>query len=378
MGSNPTLSANQPIKYLTAQNNLSKCVASIGLTGIVHINPHPPEMSSMKKALPLLLVVMLAAAGGWYWWSHRHAANSDQLTLYGNIDVRQVALAFDGSGRISELAVEEGDLVRGGDVIGRLDTEALRLQAKAQEAMVEAQRQSLLELRAGSRPEEIAQARADLAGAEADAVLANLNRDRTARLLTSSSSAVSQVEMDRAEAAAQSAEAQVDHARASLDLTLAGARTEEIAAADAQLQSAAAQLELLRYQIDQGELRAPADAVVRSRLREPGDMVTPQSPIFALALTDPKWVRVYVSEPDLGRIRPGMEAEVVTDSHPDQPVAGRIGYISSVAEFTPKAVQTEELRTSLVYEVRVIVEDEGDTLRLGQPVTVRIPLQAAS
>lgn len=329
----------------------------------------------MKKVLPLLIVAMLVAAGGWYAWSHRHAPDSGALTLYGNIDIRQVALAFDGSGRIRELTVEEGDPVGAGDIIGRLDTEALQLQAKAQEAAAEAQRQSLLELRTGSRPEEIAQARATLAGAQADAVLADLNRDRTARLVTSSSSAVSQVDMDRATAASQSARAQVDHATAALDVMLKGPRAEQIAAAEAQLQAAEAQLELLRYQIGQGELRAPADAVIRSRLREPGDMVTPQTPIFALALTDPKWVRVFVSEPDLGRIRPGMAAQVLTDSRPE-PVAGTIGYISSVAEFTPKAVQTEELRTSLVYEVRVVVEDADDTLRLGQPVTVRIPLEA--
>ena len=95
-------------------------------------------------------------------------------------------------------------------------------------------------------------------------------------------------------------------------------------------------------------------------------------PAFSLALTEPKWVRVYVSEPDLGRIRPGMEARVFTDSHPDRPVDGKIGYISSVAEFTPKSVQTEELRTNLVYEVRIVVSDTDNVLRLGQPATVRI------
>ncbi len=331
----------------------------------------------MKKLLLLAILLLLAVGGGWYWWSHRHASGNGDLVLHGNVDIRQVALAFDGSGRIAELKVEEGDLVRGGDVIGRLDTEALQLQSKAQEAVVEARRQTLLELRAGSRPEEVAQARATLAGAKADFALANLNRERTARLITSNSSAVSQLDMDRAEAAAQSAAAQVDHASAALDLMLAGPRAEDIAGAEAQLRSAEAELELLRYQLDQGELRAPANAVIRSRLREPGDMVTAQSPIFALALTDPKWVRVYVSEPDLGRIKPGMAAEVLTDSGPE-PVPGTIGYISSVAEFTPKAVQTEELRTSLVYEARVIVDDPDDRLRLGQPVTVRVAPEAAS
>jgi HlyD family secretion protein len=103
-------------------------------------------------------------------------------------------------------------------------------------------------------------------------------------------------------------------------------------------------------------------------------MATPQQAVFALALTRPKWVRVYVGEPDLGKIRPGMEAEVFTDSHPRQPVRGTVGYISSVAEFTPKSVQTEELRTRLVYEVRVVVEDDADILRLGQPATVHFPI----
>lgn len=325
----------------------------------------------MKKILVVLLLA-LVAGGGWFWWQRHSAPDGGDLVLFGNVDIRQVSLAFDGGGRIVELGVEEGDLVTAGQVIARLDTEALGLQAKAREAAVEARRQSLLELRAGSRPEEVAQARATLAGAEADATLANLNRDRTTRLITSNSSPVSQQDMDRATAASQSAKAAVDHASAALDLILAGPRAEDIAAAEADLRSAEAELELLRYQIGQGELRAPAEAVVRSRLREPGDMVTAQSPVVALALTEPKWVRVYVGEPDLGRLRPGMSAEVLTDSQPGEPIHGRIGYISSVAEFTPKTVQTAELRTSLVYEVHVIVEDGADRLRLGQPVTVRI------
>src|SRR5690606_27278564 len=125
-------------------------------------------------------------------------------------------------------------------------------------------------------------------------------------------------------------------------------------------------------QIAQGELVAPANAVVRSRLLEPGDMAAPQRPVFALALTHPKWIRVYVSEPELGRIRPGMAARVFTDAHPGEPIAGTVGYISSVAEFTPKTVQTQEQRTSLVYETRIRVEDLDDVLRLGQPATVHL------
>jgi len=123
---------------------------------------------------------------------------------------------------------------------------------------------------------------------------------------------------------------------------------------------------------DGGELGAPVKAVVRSRLLEPGDMASPQRPVLALAVTTPKWARIYVDESSLGQVKPGQAAQLSVDSMPGRTLAGKIGYISSVAEFTPKSVQTEVLRTSLVYEVRVLVDDPDDALRLGQPVTVRL------
>ena len=119
-------------------------------------------------------------------------------------------------------------------------------------------------------------------------------------------------------------------------------------------------------------MKAPIAAVVRARLLEPGDIASPQRPVFTLAIMQPKWVRAFVPEPRLSQIRPGMAAQVNTDSAPDQPLPGRIGFISSVAEFTPKTVQTEELRTSLLYELRVLVDDPQDVLRLGQPATVHL------
>lgn len=328
----------------------------------------------MKKILVALLL-MAGAAGGWYWWNHRVPEDTGALVLHGNVDIRQVSLAFDGGGRIAALRAEEGDSVKAGQVIGVLDTAMLALQARQAEAQVEAQRQVLLRLRNGSRPEEIAQVRAQLASAEAAAVLAEQNLSRATRLQGSGTTSVQTLDQMRAQA--EAARASVEQVRAALQLAEAGARAEDIAGAEAQLAAAQAGLALLRYQIERGQLKAPVDAVVRSRLREPGDMITSATAVFALALTDPKWVRVYASEPDLGRIRPGMAAQVFTDSHPDRPVAGQVGFISSVAEFTPKSVQTEELRTSLVYEVRVVVADEDDVLRLGQPVTVRLPTGTA-
>jgi HlyD family secretion protein len=134
----------------------------------------------------------------------------------------------------------------------------------------------------------------------------------------------------------------------------------------------------MNHQLTEAELKAPIDAVVRARLLEPGDMASPQRPAFTLAITDPKWVRAYVAEPDLGRVRAGQDARVSTDSQPGEAIAGKVGYISSVAEFTPKTVQTEELRSSLVYEIRVMVDDPQDRLRLGMPATVRLQLSPAT
>lgn len=231
----------------------------------------------------------------------------------------------------------------------------------------------MLRLRNGSRPEEIAQARDRFIAAQADAVRAAQDLARLQGIAASTQGrGVSKQDLDRARTGLQAARAQAAAQQEALRLAELGPRKEDVAAARAQRDAAQAQLALLQYEIGQGVLRAPADAVVRSRLLEPGDMATPQRPVFALALTRPKWVRVYVSEADLGRIKPGMPASVFTDSHPDQPIAGKVGYIASVAEFTPKAVQTQELRTSLVYEVRVRVDDKSDVLRLGQPATVRL------
>jgi HlyD family secretion protein len=136
-------------------------------------------------------------------------------------------------------------------------------------------------------------------------------------------------------------------------------------------------VQLLRRQLADAELIAPSDAVVRSRLLEAGEMASPQRPVFALAITDPKWARAYVSETDLGKVHPGAAAAVTADSFPGKSYAGQIGYISSVAEFTPKSVQTEDLRSNLVYEIRVYLQDPADELRLGMPVTVRMDLTKA-
>jgi len=325
----------------------------------------------MSKPLVLNMIALTLCLGA----CSNGTSDDTRLELSGNVDVRQVSLAFEQTGRIAELNVQEGDTVKAGAVLGTLDTVTLKLQAEEAKAQMAVQQQNLLRLRNGSRPEEIAQAAARLTSAEAEARRAASELARLRGIAGDTAGrGVAGRDMDAAEKQVTAANANVREQAAALRLARRGPRAEDVASGAAQVDAARAQVALLQHQIAQGVLVAPVDGVIRSRLLEPGDIASPQKPAFELARTQPKWVRVYVTETDLGRVRPGMAANVISDSQPGKPIAGRVGYISSVAEFTPKTVQTEELRTSLVYEIRVTVDDPGNRLRLGQPVTVRIDL----
>jgi len=330
----------------------------------------------MRRQLFILAaIVALVAAGGAMWLHGRRGKDAQELILYGNVDLRLVSLPFNGSERIAAVLAQEGDRVKKGQMLARLDTSRLAPQVAQAEAQAGAQRAVVERLRNGSRPEEIDQARANLASAKADADNARRQHERKKQLFAKS--AGSQQDLDAARAAADMAEARIALNQATLDLAVAGPRKEDIAQAEAQLRGNEAQLAYLRQQLADAELTAPMDAVVRARLMEPGEMASPQKPVFSLAIVDPKWVRAYASEPELGNIHPGMTAFVSTDSFPDRRYEGWVGFISPVAEFTPKTVQTQELRTSLVYEIRVFVKDPADELRLGMPATVHLPLVQA-
>ncbi|HMO45053.1 MAG TPA: HlyD family efflux transporter periplasmic adaptor subunit [Rubrivivax sp.] len=340
--------------------------------------PAPAAPPPRRRRAVIAAVVLLLGAAALAWvWRQRNAATEDPhtLLLYGNVDQRQVSLAFNTAERIAELTVREGDRVNPGQVLGRLDVRTPRLRVAQAEAQIGVAEQVLARLRAGTRPEEIAQARAAAAAAAADAEFAaqQLARLQAARDQTAGRG-VAQQDLDGAAAKRKVALAQRDSADKALALAIAGPRREDIRQAEAQLAAARADKALAERQIEESELKAPIASVVRARLLEPGDIASPQRPVFTLAIMQPKWVRAFVPEPRLSQIRPGMAAQVRTDSAPAQPLPGRIGFIASVAEFTPKSVQTEELRTSLVYEVRIEVDDPADTLRLGMPATVRIEL----
>jgi HlyD family secretion protein len=327
-------------------------------------------------AVAILAVCALAAV---LWWILKPRPPADLLTLYGNVDLRQVELAFNGSDRIETVLVQEGDRVIRGQTLARLDVGRLNPQVQELDAQTAAQAAAVAKLHAGQRPQEIAQARAGFAQASYEAANAKTQFQRVNSLwsVAGGQAAVSKQNVDDARTAMQSAEARREVQRKTYELTVLGPRREDVQQAEAMLKADQARLALLRRQLADASLVAPVNAVVRTRLMEPGEMASPQRPVFTLAQTDPKWVRAYVSEVDLPRVKPGAPASVIVDAFPARAFQGRVGFISSVAEFTPKTVQTAELRTSLVYEVRIFVTDPADDLRLGMPATVNIHLAPA-
>ncbi len=331
----------------------------------------------MKKVLRLLIpaLVVIAAVGFWIAQGHNGASDGVNLNLYGNVDMREVGLAINGNGRIEEMLVREGEAVSKGQLLARLDSDRLRALANRAAAQVEAQQAVVARLEAGNRPEDIRRAGADLAAARAQAKDATRTAERLQSL--SKRDLASRELADNAATAAVAARERVKAGSETLQLAELGPRSEDIDVARAQLKEAQAQLALANKELADAVLYAPSEGMIRNRILEPGDMASPQRPLYTLAITNPLWVRAYVSESDLGRVRPGMTAEVSTDSFPDKQYRGWIGYISPTAEFTPQSVQTEEMRTQLVYQVRIYVCNPLGELRLGMPASVHISLKQA-
>ncbi len=323
----------------------------------------------MKRPPKAVLIALLVAGGlaGAWWYKTRHSG-SGELVLQGNVEVRQVNLGFKVPGRIETLNVDEGDRVRTGQVLASLEKiyfEDTLAQIQAQLGQSEA---NYTKLKAGNRPEEIAQAKALVAEREATLTNAKITRSRAEALLKTP--AGSQKTVDDATAAERQADASLNSAREALRLQEIGFRAEDIALAKAQFDERKANLQVAERQLADADLIAPNDGTVLSRVREDGAIVQAGETVYVLSLTSPVWVRAYVSEPDLGRIKPGMEVSVHTDMQGGKVYKGKVGFISTAAEFTPKTVETTELRTALVYRLRVVVDGTADELRQGMPVTI--------
>lgn len=324
----------------------------------------------MNKQIILIPVALALVAGGAYLARREQAGAGSELVLHGNVDIRQVELAFNASGRIAEVRGREGERVGKGQVLATLDTERLKLSLVQAEAQAAVQRSQLAKLQAGNRPEEVRQAAAQREAARVAVLDAEQVYTRQQDLVAKNF--VSRQQADSAANALTAARERLKAAEEAYRLAELGARKEDVAAAQAALAVQEAAVAGLRHDIAEGELRAPAAGVIENRILEPGDMASAARPVLTLALIEPAWARVYLPEAALGRVPVGARATLTTDSHPGKRYAGWVGYVAATAEFTPKAVETAELRTSLVYQARVFVCDGREELRQGMPVTVTI------
>ena len=318
----------------------------------------------------LAIIVILVALGIYLWQQHGAKDPNGALTLSGNVDVHQVELAFRVSGRISAVKVQEGDQVRAGQVLAELDPVPFQADvdsAKADVAQAQAQRDKT---RRGFRVEEVAQARATVAQRAADLENARVTLQRQEQLVAAG--LVTHQQIDDAQARVHMSEASLAAARDQLTLELRGSRIEDIETQEALLASAQARLAKAQTALSDATLVAPSNGVISVRARELGAIVAAGQTVYTLTLNDPVWIRAYVSQPRLGRIKPGMSVKVAIDSMPGRQYDGTVGFISPEAEFTPKTVQTEQVRDDLVYRIRVIASDPDNVFRQGMPVTVLI------
>jgi HlyD family secretion protein len=323
-----------------------------------------------KKLYASVAVAVLvgAACAGWK-FGHGGEAPAP-IVLHGNVDLRQVDLPFNAQQRVAVMSVNEGDRVTAGQLVASLETHRLQAALDEIEARIKAQKIVIERLDNGTRPEEIAQARANVDAAQIE--LDNATRDYNRIKPLAGTRAASAMEVDSALSKRDAAAARLQVSKSALELALAGPRVEDRAEARATLAALEAQSALRRRELADTELRSPVNGIVRNRILEPGEMASPGAPALTIAITDPKWIRAYVSETDLGKVKPGTVATITVDAYPGRKFDGWIGYISPVAEFTPKNVETAELRTALMYEVRVYFKDAQDELRLGMPATVEI------
>lgn len=321
----------------------------------------------MKKLLLILILLAVAAAVGWQ-YRGKFSKSDEGSRLYGNVDIRGVDLGFRVGGRLLEVLKDEGDAVKTGELLAKIDRQPYEHELARAKAELAAAQADLDLKKSGYRTEEIDQARAQLEATRIIEKNAGKVRERQAGLM--GGGGTSQQNLEAADATLEEAGQQVRVAAAKLKQLEAGFRVEEIAASTAKVAQANAACATATLRLLDTELRSPSDGIVLTRTLEPGAIVQPGATALSLSLEHPVWVRAYVHEPELGKFPPGTRVRLVTDGRPDRPFHGKVGFVSPRAEFTPKSVETPELRTALVYRLRIVVDDSDGSLRQGMPVTV--------
>jgi len=322
-----------------------------------------------KKIIIAIILVVALTLTVVAFSTYRQKHQSGELILSGNVDIRQVNLSFRVGGQLKKLRVDEGAQVEAGDVLGLLDNQPYKLafiEAQANQVALDARR---VLYKNGYRAEDIQQAKANLTARRAAQQNAGQLLQRQKELI--GTGANSPRNLDDAQSNFDQAKAQADAARQHYLALSSGFRKEEVAEMEANYQRATAQLQNAALQLSDTVLKAPSKGIILTRTVEPGTVLAAGSSVFTLSLTEPIWVRAYVAEPDLGFVAPGTKVSVFTDSR-SEPYAGVIGFVSPTSEFTPKNVETTDLRTALVYRLRVVVDKPDNKLRQGMPVTVKV------
>lgn len=322
----------------------------------------------MKRILTTLAALLLAGC-------RPAAERADPLVLSGNLELVDTQLSFKYPGRVVERLVDEGQRVKAGQPLARLDDSEQIQEVALRRAELAAAKAFLAELEAGARAQEIAAAEAVVRSARAERERAELEFNRQQELLQRN--AIPAREFESARAQLSVAEARVTESTERARLISAGPRPETILQARARTEQAAAALALAQHRLDQTRLVSTLDGVVLSHHVEAGEFVAAGTPVVTVADTVHLWVRAYLNEPDLGRVRLGQKVAVRTDTAPGRTHEGTVAFISSEAEFTPKTVQTPKERVRLVYRVKVDVLNPGGELKTGMPADVVVPAATA-
>lgn len=300
---------------------------------------------------------------------HREAS----LKLSGNIEVVQVEASFRVAGKVLERPVDEGQTVEAGQLLARLDARDLEQQVAMRRAEAATARAALDAMLAGSRKEEIAASRAALDQATAD--LRRLEPDEARIHDLQRQGILSVRDYEASRAALEAARGKVQQADQQYLLVRKGPRKEDIEQARARFEEAQQALALAETQLGYATLKAPSAGVILSKNIEPMEYVSPGTPVVTMADLRQVWVRAFVEETDLGRVKVGQRAFVTTDTFPGKRYEGRVSFIASEAEFTPKAVQTRKERTRLVYRIKIDLPNPAMELKPGMPVDAEIQLE---
>jgi HlyD family secretion protein len=394
-------------------------------------------MSKRRIIIPIALVVIV---GGWLAWrAYRNGSDPDVIKISGNIEFEEIDMSFKLPGKLVELAVDEGDMVKAGQKLARADVAEIEQQFQGAKAGVSAADSALTQLHTaisyqeaviqddtaarraelqaaearlqeflnGSRPQEIQQARAAVEEARSQREQARLDWQRAQTLFKDDDISKSQFDQFRmraevTEAALKRAEeayalvkagprkeqidqqrAQVERAGAALRASEANAidlkrRKQEVAMREAEIERARSQSGYYQVQLNDRLMLAPVNAVVLTKSSEPGEVLAGGATVVTLGDIARPWVRGYINETKLGRIKYGMPAEITTDSYPGKTYKGKISFIASEAEFTPKQIQTQDERVKLVYRIKIDVENQNQELKSNMPVDAVIRLAPES